>query len=71
MQQLELHVVPQKDRWRVSSDDAFVALYDTKEDALRQACDRAQGICSTRGKKRWTMVLHDNDGQVHYVTVPC
>jgi hypothetical protein len=71
MQQFELHVLPQKDRWQVSGDDAFVALYDTKEDALRQACDRAQAMCDIRGKTHWTMVLHDSDGQVYSVTVPC
>jgi hypothetical protein len=55
----------------VRSDDAFAALYDTKEDALRHACDRAQRLCGIRGETRWTMVLHDVDGNVRRVTIPC
>lgn len=71
MTELELHIMPEGDRWHVRRDGTSVAVYDTRDDALRQACDRAELICGRQDWDYWTMVLHDDQGQVQRrMTVP-
>lgn len=64
MAQLELHIVPREDRWHVSRNGMAIAIYDTREEALRQACDRAGVICGRQNARRWTMVLWGDDGKI-------
>lgn len=74
MTELELHILPREDRWHVRRNGASVAVYNTQETALRQACSRAKAVCGRQGLSRWTMVLHDDDDDgciQRRITVPC
>lgn len=55
---VEFHVLPYGERWALSRDGRRVATFDTKQQTIEEACDRAQA------EELSSIVVHDAHGHV-------
>jgi hypothetical protein len=68
---IDFHVLAYGDRWQISRDGSRIAIFDSQEATLAQACCLAQSAGGPSTDRYAQIVLHDVDGHVQRrMTVP-
>lgn len=67
----EVHVLPSGNRWHVNHNGSCIAVYNSREEALRHACNLARSANGTPADTHAVIVLHDLEQNIqHRMTVP-